>query len=229
MKNWKTTLAGLALAVAHVSVNGVGWKQLLVAALMAILGYLAKDAGNVAAALILALLLCAPGVMAQTPTVPTPTTNTASFNIGAAAFGLGGSSQATPASDVTLSLNPGFNNKYFKTLELRSDNLLAPGANLQYYGGGVNWVTPLKFASTSMFAPLSFYVDGTAGATRIVPATGVANSHIGFMAGGGLRWLTSSGVQVTLVEINVLHAPGAPWGSSAPAVSGGLSYVFGHQ
>ena len=182
------------------------------------------------------LLLCllASGVaLAQTPAptpLPAPTTSTASFNIGAQAFGLGGSSQATPASDVTLSLNPGFStNKYLKTLELRSDNLLAPGANLQYYGGGVNWVTPLKFASTSAFAPLSFYVDATAGVGRIVPASGATVSHVGFMAGGGLRWLTGSGVQLTLIEVNVLHTPGAPWGSSAPAVSGGLSYVFGHQ
>lgn len=43
MKNWKTTVAGIVLAVAHVAVNGVGWKQLLVAAAMAAVGALAKD------------------------------------------------------------------------------------------------------------------------------------------------------------------------------------------
>jgi hypothetical protein len=41
--SWKTTLTGVALAVAHVSVNGVGWKQMLTAALLAILGTLAQD------------------------------------------------------------------------------------------------------------------------------------------------------------------------------------------
>ena len=40
MKNWKTTIAGLAAAAAHVTVNGVGWKQLISAALI---GALAKD------------------------------------------------------------------------------------------------------------------------------------------------------------------------------------------
>ena len=46
MKDWKTTLTGLALAVAHVSVNGIGWKQLLVAAITAALGYFAKDSAS---------------------------------------------------------------------------------------------------------------------------------------------------------------------------------------
>lgn len=159
---------------------------------------------------------------------PTPTQSTLSFSVGASALGLGGASQATAATDVKMELNPGFTGK-FKTLELRSDNLLAPGANLQYYGGGVNFTIPKSFPKTSAFAPLSFYVDGTVGADRIVPGTGKSSSHIGFMAGGGLRWLTSSGVQVQLIEVNLLHAPGAPWGANAPAISGGLSYVFGHQ
>ena len=42
-KNWKTTLAGLVAALAHVSVNGIGWKQLAAAAAMAAIGALAKD------------------------------------------------------------------------------------------------------------------------------------------------------------------------------------------
>lgn len=46
LKNWKTTLAGLAAAAAHVSVNGVGWKQLIAAAAMAVMGALAKDHSN---------------------------------------------------------------------------------------------------------------------------------------------------------------------------------------
>lgn len=43
MKNWKTSLLGLLAAVAHISVNGVGWKQLISAALLALLGLAAKD------------------------------------------------------------------------------------------------------------------------------------------------------------------------------------------
>lgn len=43
LKNWKTTLAGVIAAAAQVTVNGVGWKQLLVAVAMAAVGALAKD------------------------------------------------------------------------------------------------------------------------------------------------------------------------------------------
>lgn len=41
--NWKTTLAGVLTAVAHLSVNGIGWKQIITAVGMAALGALAKD------------------------------------------------------------------------------------------------------------------------------------------------------------------------------------------
>ncbi len=44
IKDWKTSATGLALAIAQVSVNGVGWKQLVTASLLAILGFLASDA-----------------------------------------------------------------------------------------------------------------------------------------------------------------------------------------
>jgi hypothetical protein len=171
------------------------------------------------------LLLLASCAFAQTPT---PVSSTFNFNIGAQAFGLGGTSQATPASDVVLSLNPGFTNKYLSELEFRNDNLLAPGANLELFTGGINWEPPLKFPASSVFAPLSFYVDGTVGVDRIVPATGPSQAHVGFMTGGGLRWLMSSGVRVNILEINVIHAPGAPWGTNSPAYAGGLSYLFGN-
>jgi len=43
VKDWRTTLAGLAAAILHVSINGVSWKQLAYAGLLAAVGYLAKD------------------------------------------------------------------------------------------------------------------------------------------------------------------------------------------
>lgn len=175
---------------------------------------------------VLLLSLCFAGfVYAQTP--PAPVSSTFNFNVGASAFGLGGTSQATPATDVVLNLNPGFSNKYLSGLEFRSDNLLAP-STLEYFGGGANWEPPFSFPSTSVFAPLSFYVDGTVGVDRITPTTGPTAAHIGFMAGGGLRWLTSSGVQINIIEVDVIHAPGAPWGTNSPAYAGGLSYLWGN-
>jgi hypothetical protein len=43
VKDWKTSATGLALAIAHVSVNGVGWRQLVTASLLAVLGFLSSD------------------------------------------------------------------------------------------------------------------------------------------------------------------------------------------
>lgn len=43
LDHWKTTLAGVLLAGAHVTVNGVTPKQMAVAFLFAALGYLASD------------------------------------------------------------------------------------------------------------------------------------------------------------------------------------------
>lgn len=42
-QSWKTTLAGVAAAAAHVTVNGTSWKQLIVAACMAAIGAFAQD------------------------------------------------------------------------------------------------------------------------------------------------------------------------------------------
>lgn len=180
---------------------------------------------------LIAFLAFAAPVMAQTATAPPPapaaTQSTVSFNIGAGALGLGMASQATPATDIKLSLNPGFAKA--KGLSLISDNVLAPGANLQFYGGGFSYDLPQLFPKTSALAPVLFYVRGTIGADRIVPAVGSGQSHVAFLAGGGLAWQPSNSVRIQLIEVDDGHFPGAPFGANAPVVSGGLSILFGKQ
>jgi len=205
-------LASATLGLLHQFVNPDGTKAL--------------TAWSGKIAVLLLSLFLAGAVYAQAPT-PTPVSSTYNFSIGAGAFGLGGTSQATPATDVVLTLNPGFSNKYLNGLELRDDNLLAPGA-LNYFGAGSNWEPPISFPATSAFAPLSFYVDGTVGVALVTPTGGPSQSHIGFTAGGGLRWLMSSGVRLTLFEMDLLHAPGAPWGTNSPAYTGSISYLWGN-
>lgn len=178
--------------------------------------------------LLFLLLLCALPCLAQTTNVPTPASASRSFSVGAAAFGLGGMAQATPASDVTLTLNPGFaSTGYFSKFDLRSDNVLSPSANLQFFGGGFQAPIPVTFPKGSALAPLSFYADATFGVDRIVPSAGPSQVHFALMAGGGVNWTLSNGVTVNLIEVNDLHAPGAPWGNDAPALSGGISYIWG--
>lgn len=168
--------------------------------------------------------LCCP---AQTA-APAPTSSTMSFSVGGNALGLGGTTASTPATDITLTLNPGVATKgYLSEVSLLSDNLLAPGANLQYYAGGFLAPIPVKIPSTSPLSGISFYWRATAGVDRIVPASGPSQTHFGLMAGGGAQYTNSSGVKVTLIEVDFLRTPGSPWGANAPAVEGGLSYVFG--
>lgn len=187
--------------------------------------YVGKNVAG-AAVVFFALLFAAPS-MAQTSTPPAPTQTTMNFQIGAGALGIASTSQATPATDIKLSFNPGF--AKMKSLSLLSDNVLAPGANLQYYGAGISYEFSNIFPKTSALAPVSFYLRGSIGADRIVPATGASQSHIAFLAGGGLAWNPSSSVRIQLVEVDDGHFPGASWGPHVPVVSGGLSILFGKQ
>lgn len=179
------------------------------------------------AVLCLLFAVSAYGQTAAPPSnTPTPTQSTMSFNVGSSVFGLGGASNAQPAADVVLQFNPGIPGK-LANLSLLSDSLLDPSGNFQYYGGGILLPLPNKAWSKTGIAPLSLYVRGTVGEDRLVPASGPAQGHIAFMAGGGACWKLSSGVQFNIVEVDELHAPGAPWGNNAPAISGGISYFFG--
>lgn len=188
-----------------------------------VLVLLARYGKPVAAMVLFALILASPAT-AQTPA---PTQTTVNFQIGAGALGMAATSQATPATDIKLSLNPGFAKA--KGLFLVSDNVLAPGANLQYYGGGIQYELPQLFPKTSALAPVEFYLRGTIGADRIVPASGPGQSHIAFLAGGGLAWKPSSSVRIQLIEVDDGHFPGASWGPHVPVISGGLSILFGKQ
>lgn len=181
--------------------------------------------------ILLAILLTALPCVAQTAapaTTPAPVQSTLSFNVGASAFGAGGTN-AEPASDITLNLNPGLAIKgYMSKVSLLSDNALAPGIDYQYYGGGLTAPIPVSLPSTSALAPLSFYWRGTAGIERLVPSSGPSSTHVGAMVGGGATWTTSPGVVVRLFEAGMIISPGAAWGNKAPYIAGGVSYLFGH-
>lgn len=163
--------------------------------------------------------------IAQTPT---PTQSTVNFSIGAGAFGLATTSNATPGSDIAVEFNPGLKNAYFSQVALLSDNMLA--SNVQYYGGGLSGPIPNFFPTTSALGKLYFYWRATAGADRITSSTtpAVTTSAFSFLAGGGVGYIGPSGLRVQLIELDAAHFPGAPFGNTAPAISGSISWVFGH-
>jgi len=179
--------------------------------------------------LALTLLMTAIPCFAQTtatPTTPTPTTASMNFNIGAGALGLGGSNQATAATDVALTINPGI--AKLPGLSLRSDNLLAPGANLQFYAGGFEYQLP-KLAKSGLLSAVYFDLNATAGINRITSATLPTKSSFGLMAGASMHYLTSANVDLNLFQVGFLRTPGAPWGANAPYFGGSVSYFFGKQ
>ena len=168
-------------------------------------------------------LLMAVPAFAQTPA---PATSTMAFSVGAGAFGISATSNATPATDVTLSLNPGI--AKLPNFSFRSDNVLAPGAGMQFYGGGVDYRIPY-LAKTGLFSQIYFTVNGTFGIDRIVPATGPSQANFGFMVGGTVHYVAGS-VDLNLFQAGLLHTPGAAWGSNAPYIGGSVTKtLFGNQ
>lgn len=172
-----------------------------------------------------ALFAFAYSVTAQTPA---PTQSNMTFNVGASALGAGGTN-ATPAANITLELNPQFATKgYFSNVSLLSDNAQAPGINWQYYGGGAQLPIPLKIPSSSPLSPLTFYSRGTVGIERIVPSSGPSTSNVGAMVGGGAKWTMQNGMQFKLFEVGIIVSPHAAWGNKVPYFGGSVSYLFGH-
>lgn len=175
------------------------------------------------AGMLIAVLVLAGSALAQTPA---PTQSTVNFSIGAGAFGLATTSASVPASDITLQLNPGLKSRYFSQTALLSDNLVA--SNLQYFGAGFTGPVPDPFPSSSVFGKMYLYWRASVGADRITSSSASA-SHVSFLAGGGIGYIGPSGLRVQLIEVDDAHFPGAPFGSNAPAISGSISWIFGHN
>jgi hypothetical protein len=166
----------------------------------------------------LVVLLAVPLAWAQAPTpAPTPTTSTLQISVGTQALGLGTSAAGTDVVAKVSIVGP---------LSLRSDNILVPSTDFQFYGGGFQYNVPTSFLAKTNFSALQGYVSASVGASRVVPATGPSTSHVGFLAGGGFNWLESNNMIVNIVEIRWMHAAGNPSGENVPVVSGGLSFFF---
>jgi hypothetical protein len=155
----------------------------------------------------------------------TPSSASMNFNLGAGAFGLGGTN-ATPATDVALSLNPGI--KKLPEFALRSDNLLDPGENMQFFGGGGNVTLP-QLSKTGLLSKVHFEVNATFGLDRVTPPTGPTQAHFGLMVGASLHYSSPTGVDLNLFQVGFLRTPGVPNGANRPYFGGSVSYFWGKQ
>lgn len=148
---------------------------------------------------------------------PGTSQSTVQVSVGAQALGLG---TAAAGTDVVAKVS------VVNSLALRSDNILVPSTNFQFYGAGLQYNLPMSFLAKTNFSSLQGYVSASVGADRIVPASGPSASHVGFLAGGGFNWIKSNNMIVNIVEVRLMHAPGNPSGTNVPVVSGGISLFF---
>ena len=145
-----------------------------------------------------------------------PAPATMQVSIGAAALDGNG----VPGTDIVAKAS------IAGALALRSDNILIPSTQFQFYGGGFQYNIPMSFLAKTNFSSLQGYVTASLGADRIVPASGASQAHLSGLAGGGFNWQMSNNVIVNIVEVRWMHAPGNPSGANVPVVSGGFSLFF---
>lgn len=169
---------------------------------------------------VLGLLLLAATVASAQTDGPT---NAGKFSITANAVALPGGGQTVAATDV------GGTFAVTNHLSFRSDNLLAPANDLQGYFGGVQYFLPtakLLKKTTLNAKSFQFYLTGSVGVERIVPATGPNKQHIGVLAGGGANFdPTGSGkFSLNLFEVRYARLPGIA--QNTAIVSSGLTLTF---
>jgi len=166
--------------------------------------------------LLFALFLQTSGTaFAQNPPAPAPVDVTM-FSIASQAVAVRIGGQSVPGTDLIGSY------AVTKRISVRSDNLLAPGNNLQLYGAGFDWKPPLSGLISKTTLPKNTfepYLTGTIGIVRNVPAAGPVKQHYAALLGGGVNYdPTGSGrFTVNLIEVRAADLPGFgkhPWGAT---------------
>lgn len=170
------------------------------------------------AKLLILFLLLSTATLAQTPS---PATISPLFSVStqAVAVRIGGSTQPGTDAIGAFNLTP--------RLQLQSDNILAPGINLQAYLGGVKYQFPwldslLKKSSLSTIKP---YFHGALGITRNVPSTGSAIQHYSALAGAGFDYQVNGTLSIG-PRVEFFNAPGFGPHPNGALVSANVTVVL---
>src|SRR5258708_17099702 len=139
--------------------------------------------------------------------VPAPSDT---FSMDAQAISLPGGKQTAAGTVVggTFAITQNF--------ALRSDNLIAPGANLSAYLGGFNYNLPVLSRKLNNMSPnldgsrFQFYITASVGVDRLSPASGDVRQHYAALVGGGVRYDASGSgrFSVNLAEVRWAKLPG---------------------
>jgi len=179
---------------------------------------------------VLLLFLLVPVLaMAQTTTPPPAAAPIPIFSVSTQAVAVRIGGETLPGTDIIGSFN------VTKNVILQSDNILAPGNNLQAYLGGVryNLDTVLnKYIAKTTIPTNTFlpYVHAALGIVRNVPATGAAQQHYSALAGAGFDYdPTSSGKFSFGPRVEWFNAPGFGPHPNGVAISAQLTFVLGSK
>lgn len=223
--HWKTSLFGIIAAAASAAANGTSWKQIAVSAALALIGLFASDApvekivGNAQAqkAILLALVLGLTIVPSHAQNPPAPPAPSYSFSLNANAMPLFGSGESQPATDIGATF------QFTKNSALREENIIAPGADIGGYFGGIQYQLPASVFKNTTFSNQFFpYVTGSAGIVRSTAPGASTQNHFGALAGGGLNYCPngSQSFCLNMVEARWARLPG--FENSTFLVSSGL-------
>ena len=148
---------------------------------------------------------------------------TQTFSLSLSPISLPGNKQTVVGTDSGFTFSP------TAKLDLREDNILAPGQNFQGFFGGFNYRLPilqtkLNNASPNVnFLRFQFYLTASAGIDRITLAE--TRQHYAFLAGGGLLYdLTGSGTWTLGAEVRYAKFPGLS--NSTAVVAAGPALHF---
>lgn len=147
-----------------------------------------------------------------------PATNTSNFTIGASIVALPGLHTLFPATDIGAAY------KFTSTTWLRTDNLVAPGANLTGNYGGFQWAPNFLanlFSKTTLAGLVQPYFTASLGDVRVAST----QNHISVLAGAGLNYSTSGGhFNTNLAEIRWAKLPG--FANSTVILSSSINWTF---
>jgi hypothetical protein len=168
------------------------------------------------------LFLCSTLYAQTNTTAPLPI-----FTLSSQAMAIGLAGQTTPATDIigAFSVTNG--------LILQSDNILAPGINLQAYLGGARYnISLANIIAKTKIPPNTFqpYVHVGVGVIRNVPAQGNPTQHYTWMGGAGFDYdPQGTGKWSFGPRIEYFDAPGFGRSPRGITVSAQLSFVIGHK
>jgi hypothetical protein len=130
-----------------------------------------------------------------------------SFALTLTPVSLPGNHQTVAGTEAGMSFAPTPN------FELYDDNILAPGQNFRYFGGGFRYYLPVLSQKLNNASPnvngfrFRFALEAGAGVDRITQP--VPTQHYGFTAGGRVEYdLTNSGTWTMGADVRYAKFPG---------------------